>query len=122
MDRDLVGRVSGSGLLALLPLAAAAAYWAGLPAFLGVLTGGAVAWGSLLWLSATSRGALALFRGGRVHPLWLLALGARHLCLFGVLGILLWSGYVHPVGVIVGVAAFPPVLILQALRTTGGAP
>lgn len=116
MDRNLVGRVTGAGVLALLPLAAVALALSGLSGFLGVLAGGAVAWGSLVWLSLGSQRAPGLFSGGRAHPLWLLGLGLRHLALFATLGVLLWSGYVHPLGVIVGLSVLPPVLIVQALR------
>lgn len=116
MDRDLVGRVAMTGVLALVLLAAAALYVAALPGFLGVLSGGAVGLASLAWLSLGCRGALALWSGGRAHPLWLVSLGLRHLFLFAALGILLWSGYVHPLGLVAGLSVIPPVLIAQALR------
>ena len=116
MDRDLVGRVAGAGALALVPLAAAALYLADVPGLLGVLAGGGIALVSLLWLAMGCRRALALWRGGRVHPLWVLSLGLRQLCLFATLGVLLGSGYVHPVAVIVGLSVVPPVLIALALR------
>lgn len=116
MDRDLVGRVAMTGALALVLLAAAALYVAALPGFLGVLSGGAVGLASLAWLSLGYRGALALWSGGRAHPLWLVSLSLRHLFLFAALGILLWSGYVHPLGLVAGLSVIPPVLIAQALR------
>ena len=116
MDRDLVGRVTGAGALALIPVAGVAFYLADLAGLLGVLAGGGVAFGSFGWLSTGSRRALALLSARRVHPLWLLSLGLRHLFLFAALGMLLWSGYVHPLGVIVGVSVLPPVLIAQGLR------
>lgn len=119
MDRDLVGRVTGGGAMALFPLAAAALYLAGLPGFLGVLAGGGVAFGNFRWLSLGSRRALALFGSGRPHPLWLVGLGLRHLALFAALGILVWSGYVHPVGLIVGLSVLPPTLIVEGLRAAG---
>lgn len=122
MDRDLVRRVTGGGALALLPLAGAAAYAAGFPAFLGVLAGGVVAFGNFRWLSMGSHRALSCFGSGRVHPLWLLALGLRHLALFVALGVLLWSGYVHPLGLIVGLSVFPPMLIVQGLRGVARTP
>lgn len=116
MDRDLVGRVTGRGLLALIPIAGAAFYLAGVPGLLGVLAGGGVAFGNFGWLSTGSRRALALVSARRVHPLWLLSLGLRHLVLFAALGILLWSGHVHPLGLLVGLSVLPPVLIAQGLR------
>ena len=117
MDRDLVGRVAAAGALALVPLAAAALYLADLPGLLGVLAGGGVALASLFLLSMGCRRALALWSGGRVHPLWILSLGLRHLSLFGVLAILLWSGYVHPLALLGGLSVLPPVLVVQALRS-----
>ena len=45
-----------------------------------------------------------------------MSLGLRHLFLFAALGILLWSGYVHPLGLVAGLSVIPPVLIAQALR------
>jgi hypothetical protein len=116
MDRDLIGRVTGWGALALFPLAAAAAHLAGIQGLLGVLAGGGLAVVNFRWLNAGSRRALALFSGGRVHPLWLLGLGARHLSLFGALGVLLWSGHVHPLWLAAGLSVLPPVLIVQAFR------
>jgi hypothetical protein len=116
MDRDLLGRVVRTGALGVVPVAAAALYLADVPGLLGVLAGGGVALASLLLLSMGCRQALALWRDGRVHPLWLLSLGLRHLSLFAVLGILLWSGYVHPLGLVAGVSLLPPILISQALR------
>ncbi len=116
MDRDLVARVTGGGALALLPVSAAAFYLAELPGLLGVLAGGGVALGNFRLLSAGNQLILGLFRSGRVQPLGLLGLGLRHLCLFSLLGALLWSGHVHPLGLIVGLSVLPPVLIVQALR------
>lgn len=116
MDRNLVARVTGGGALALVPISAAAFYWADLPGLLGVLAGGGVALGNFRWLSTGSHRFLALFRSGRVEPWGLVGFGLRHLCLFSVLGVLLWSGHVHPLGVMVGLSVLPPVLIVAALR------
>ncbi len=122
MDRDLLGRVTRVGALALVPLAAAAFYLAALPGFLGVISGGAVGLASLAWLAVGCRRAAGLFRGRRVHPLWLLSLGLRHLSLFAALAALLWSGSVHPIGLIAGLSVLPPVLIVQALRAVARHP
>ena len=116
MDSDFIRRVAGGSALALLLIAAAAFYLADLQGTLGVLAGGGVALGNLVWLRAGSHRALRLFGGGRVHPLWLLSLGVRHLSLFGALGLLLWSGFIHPFGVIVGLSVLPPVVVVQGLR------
>lgn len=120
MDRSLLWRVIRTCALALTPLAGVAAYMAGWPAFLGVVGGGGVAVGSFCWLSAGSRRALALVRGRGLHPLWALGLGLRHLSSFLVLGGLLWSGYVDPLALVIGLSVLPPVLIAQALRADAG--
>lgn len=122
MDRDLARRVTGGGALALVPIAAGAFYLADLPGFLGVLSGGGLALGNFGWLSVGGRGALRLLRGRRVHPLWLLGLGLRHLSCFAALAGLLWSGYVHPLAVVVGLSVLPPVLIIQGLRVVAREP
>ncbi len=116
MDRNLVARVTGAGALALVPISAVAFSWADLPGLLGVLAGGGVALGNFRWLSTASHRFLALFRSGRVEPWGLVGFGLRHLCLFSVLGVLLWSGHVHPVWLMVGLSVLPPVLIVEALR------
>lgn len=115
MNPSLPWRVTRSCALALVPLVGVAAYVAGWPAALGVIGGTGIAAGSFCWLAAGSRRALDLFQGGRAHPLWLLGLALRHLSMFAVLAGLLWSGYVDPLALIVGLSLFPPVLIAQAL-------
>jgi len=114
MSRDLVNRVMISCAALLLPLSLAAALLAGLAAFLGVLIGGVVAFGNLLWISRASAQALGLL-GSR--PLWLLGLGLRHLALFAALAFPLWSGQTHPLALVVGLSVLPPVLLLQGLRS-----
>jgi hypothetical protein len=37
--------------------------------------------------------------------------------LFGAVGLLLWSGLVHPVALIAGLSILPPVLIAAGLRS-----
>ena len=114
MGRDLVNRVVISCAALLLPLCLAAALWAGLSAFLGVLVGGMVASGNLLWLS---RGSGQALRGFGNRPLWMLGLGLRHLVFFTALAIPLWSGQVQPLALAVGLSVLPPVLCLQGWRS-----
>jgi len=81
-----------------------------------VLAGGAIALGNLWLLARGTSRALALFTGQRIHPLWVLSFGLRYLALFSLLGLLLWSGRVHPVALILGLSVLPPVLIVYGLR------
>jgi len=116
MGGELIRHVVAASLAWLLPLTLGGFFAAGLPGGLGVLAGGAVSLGDLWLLARGSDRALGLFAGGRIPPLWVVGLGLRHLALFGVLGLLLWSGGTHPVALIAGLSVLPPVLITYALR------
>ena len=113
MSRDLVNQVVVSCAALLLPLGFVAALLAGRSALLGVLVGGGVTLGNLLWLSRGSDQALGPL-GSR--PLWFLSLGLRYLALFAALSLSLWSGQVHPLTLAIGLSVLPPVLVLQGLR------
>lgn len=115
MGRDVVARVAWPAALALVLVAAAAFSLAGVRGLLGVLAGGGIGLASVAWLAMGSGRAAALLRGRRVHPLWLLSLGFRHISLFAALAALLWSDSVHPIGLMAGLTILPPVLIIQAL-------
>lgn len=119
MGRELIRKVVTAGVAWLLPLALGGFLAAGPQGALGVLAGGAIAFGNLWLLARGSDRALALFAGQRIHPAWMLSLGIRYLALFGMLGILLWSGGAHPVALLVGLSVLPPVLIACALRSRG---
>lgn len=112
MGREFIGRVViGCGAL-LLPLSAGAAFAAGRSALLGVLVGGGLVLANLFWLTRGGGRGLEM-RGGRA--LWVLTLGLRYLALFAALGLALWSGQVHPLGLIAGLSVLPPVLVFQGL-------
>lgn len=117
MSRELFRRAMawGAAWLALLALGGILA--AGPHVGVSILAGGAVALGNLWLLTRGADRALRLFAGRRVHPLWMLSLGVRHLALFGVLGVLLWGGRVDPIALILGLSVLPPVLIASALRS-----
>ena len=83
-------------------------------AFLGVLVGGGLTIGNLLWVARGSDQMLAT-PGGR--PLTMFSLGLRYLALFAALILALWSGRVHPLALAVGVSVLPPVLVLHGLRS-----
>ena len=116
MTSELMVRVLGLSAAWLLPLTAGGVYLAGLPGGAGVLAGGGVALGNLWLLGRGSARALALFTGGRPHPLWVVSVGLRHLAVFGLLALLLSSARVHPAALLAGLSVLPPVLIMCALR------
>ncbi len=118
MGRELIRWVARVGAACLLPLALAGFLLAGPHGGLGVLAGGAIALGNLWLLARGSDRTFGLVTGRRVPPLWVLSLGLRYLALFGTLGLLLWSGGIHPVALIVGLSVLPPVLIAYALRSS----
>jgi hypothetical protein len=117
MTSELMARVVGFSLAWLLPLALGGFVMAGAGGGLGVLVGGAVAMGNLWLLGRGSERALGLFAGGRLHPLWMLSVGLRHLAAFLFLALALASGRVYPPALLVGLSILPPVLIMCALRT-----
>jgi len=119
MGSELIRRVAGTCAAGLLPVTLGGFVAAGLPGGLGVLAGGAVSLGNLWLLVRGSHRALGLFAGRRFPPLWVLSLGLRHLALFGILALLLWSGSIHPVALLAGLSVLPPVLVTYALRAAG---
>jgi len=118
MGLELVGRVSRTSLIVLVPVSLAGGLLGGVAGALGTLAGGLLSLASLVWLSRGVRSAGAFLAGGRAHPLWVIALGCRYTLLFGAVALLLWSGTVHPVGLLAGLSVLPPVLIILGLRAT----
>lgn len=121
MALELVGRVSRTVLVLLVPAALVGGVLAGGSGAVGALAGGLISLASLHWIARGVRTATGFFAGGRAHPFWLFALGLRYVLLFGALGLLLASGIVHPVALMGGLSILPPVLIafgLRAARTT----
>jgi hypothetical protein len=120
MGHELIRGVVGVGAACLIPLALGGFLVAGAEGGLGVAAGGALALGNLWLLARGSERALRLFTGRPLHPLWVLGLGLRYLALFGALGLLLWSGRVHPLALIVGLSVLPPLLVACAVRSLRG--
>ena len=117
MGLDLVARVSRTVGILLVPAAIAGGALAGWPGAIGALTGGLLSLASLYWVARGVKSAAGFFSGGRAHPMWVFALGLRYALLFGAVGLLLWSGVVHPVALIAGLSILPPVLIAAGLRS-----
>lgn len=118
MSGDFVGRVSRAMLIALGPLAAAAALVAGWPGAVGLLAGGLVSLASFRWIASGVGRASApgVHRGVGLSAL---AVGARHLVLFGALAAVLASGTAHPVALFAGLLVLPPLLIGFGLVDAG---
>src|SRR5262245_5753473 len=103
MGREFVNRVSGATLIALALITLGAGLVAGRPAALGALAGGLISLGSFRWIARGVVGASHSLSG---RPLALsgLAVGVRHLVLFGALAVTLASGVVQPIAVLAGLS------------------
>ena len=120
MSSDFVRQVSRTTLMALAPLAVCAAFLAGRPGAFGVLAGGLVSLGSFRWIA---RGVLRASEPGAHGGLSLsaLAVGARHLALFGAVALVLGSGSAHPLALFAGLSVLPPLVIAFGLVEAGSA-
>jgi hypothetical protein len=117
MASELVARVSKIVGVVLVPVSIVGGVLAGWPGAIGALAGGLLSLASLHWVARGARSAAGFFSGGRAHPMWVFALALRYTLLFGAVGLLLWSGLVHPVALIAGLSILPPVLIAAGLRS-----
>jgi hypothetical protein len=120
MSSDFVRQVSRTALIALGPLAACAALLAGRPGAIGVLAGGLVSLGSFRWIA---RGVLRTSEPSAQGRLSLsaLAVGVRHLALFGAVAAVLGSGSAHPLALVAGLSVLPPLVIAFGLVEAGSA-
>ena len=113
---DLSGRVTWSGLAAVGALSAAAGWAVGAEAAAGVVGGGAVALLNFRWLTRSAAHVAALVRDGGPGGVALRGAWLRHLSTVGALGLLLGSGWTHPLAVILGLSILPPIVIAEGLR------
>lgn len=117
MSGEFVGRVSRAMLLALLAVAACAGLMAGWAAAVGGLAGGLISLGSFRWIArGVTRASTS--PAGRGLALSALAVGGRHIVLFGALAIVLWSGAANPVALLAGMSLLPPIVIAFGLSET----
>ncbi|HYB70528.1 MAG TPA: ATP synthase subunit I [Candidatus Bathyarchaeia archaeon] len=116
MIADLAARVTWAGSVTVAALTITAWWLVSAHAALGVAGGGAVALVNFRWLARDVSRATALVADGQGGVGRLGRLGLRQVVTFGVLGLLIAKGWAHPVGVGVGLAALPPVLLAQGLR------
>ena len=113
---DLSGRVTWSGLAAVIALSAVAGWAAGVEGAAGVAGGGAVALLNFRWLARSVANAVVLVRDGGSGGAALRGAWLHHLSTVGALGLLLGSGWTHPLAVIAGLSVLPPILVAQGLR------
>ena len=121
---DLAARVTRTGGLLVAALTAAAWWLAGAPTAAGVGAGGVIALANFRWLARDVGRASGLVAEGGASAARIARIGLRQLMTFGALGLLIAQGWAHPVGVGIGLAALPPVLLaeglLDARRQAGG--
>lgn len=112
---ELAAKVTWSGGLMVAAITAGAWWVAGAPAAAGVGGGGAIALLNFRWLARDVSRATALIGEGGITVGRIGRVGLRQVVTFGALGVLIAQGWAHPVGVGIGLAALPPVLLAQGL-------
>jgi hypothetical protein len=112
---ELAAKVTWSGGLTVAAITAGAWWVAGAPAAAGVGGGGAIALLNFRWLARDVSRATALIGEGGITVGRIGRVGLRQVVTFGALGVLIAQGRAHPVGVGIGLAALPPVLLAQGL-------
>lgn len=112
---ELAAKVTWSGGLTVAAITAGAWWVAGAPAAAGVGGGGAIALLNFRWLARDVSRATALIGEGGITVGRISRVGLRQVVTFGALGVLIAQGWAHPVGVGIGLAALPPVLLAQGL-------
>lgn len=99
-------------------LALPAAWIGGPSAALGVLAGGLLSAGNFWWLSRQARAACDAVTGAARCDGWMLLSGLRLLVAAGACGILLVTGWIHPVALLVGLTVLPYEVIARGLRAS----
>jgi ATP synthase I chain len=112
---DLAARVTWTAAPLLAVLTAGAWWLAGAPAAAGVGAGGAIALANFRWLAREVACASGLVAEGGARAARIGRIGLRQLMTFSALGLLIAQGRAHPVGVGIGLATLPPVLLAQGL-------
>jgi hypothetical protein len=115
MIADLAARVTWSGAATVAAMAAGAWGLAGSAAAAGVGGGGAIALLNFRWLARDVGRTASLIAEGQGGVARIGRIGLRQFVTFGALGALIAQGWAHPVGVGIGLATLPPVLLIQGL-------
>jgi hypothetical protein len=111
---ELQGRVTIDSALAIAALSLGAAWLGGGTAVLGVIAGGTIAVVNFRWLSRRASAVCEALESGGERG-WLVGLGLRFTAITVVCTALFLSGWVHPVGVVVGLTVLPCDLIARGL-------
>ena len=112
---DLTSRVTWAGACTVVALSAGAWWLVGAPEAAGVAGGGAVALVNFRWLARDVGRAVALVVEGHSGLARVGRIGLRQFVTLASLGVLVAQGWVHPAAVGLGLAALPPVLLVQGL-------
>jgi hypothetical protein len=112
---DFASRVTWVGACTVAAMGAGAWWLAGVPAAAGVAGGGAIAFVNFRWLARDIERAVAVVVEGRAGLARIGRIGLRQFVTLGALGVLVAQGWAHPAAVGLGLAALPPVLLLQGL-------
>jgi ATP synthase I chain len=112
---DFAGRVTWAGAGMVAAMSAGAWWMVGVQAAAGVGGGGAIAIINFRWLARDVGRAFAVVAEGRAGLARIGRIGLRQLVVLGALGLLVAQGWAHPVAVGLGLAALPPVLLVQGL-------
>ena len=112
---EFAASVTRAGTWTLAVLSAGAWWLFGVPAAAGVGGGGAIALINFRWLSRDLSRAFAVVAEGHAGLARIGRIGLRQFVMLGSLGLLVGQGWAHPVAVGLGLAALPPVLLVQGL-------
>jgi hypothetical protein len=112
---EFAARVTRAGTWTLAVMSAGAWWLFGVPAAAGVGGGGAIALLNFRWLSRDLGHAFAVVAEGRAGLARIGRIGLRQFVMLGSLGLLVGQGWAHPVAIGLGLAALPPVLLVQGL-------
>ena len=112
---ELTTRVTLDTCAAVTALAALTWGLAGAAAGLGVLAGGALAVVNFRWLVA--RAFVATSTGSTSAAAWLIGAGLRFVACTGACGLLLATGWAHPVALVAGFTVLPGDLIARGLAS-----
>jgi hypothetical protein len=112
---EFAASVTRAGAWTVAVMSAGAWCLFGVPAAAGVGGGGAIALINFRWLSRDLGRAFTVVAEGRAGLARIGRVGLRQFIMLGALGLLVAQGWAHPVAVGLGLAALPPVLLVQGL-------
>lgn len=117
-DDDLLYRRARRNMIGFLLLAlVVAVFVSGWRMALGVALGGALSFFNLRWLAASLRGILnaaVVAKDGKVPPFTASKFVLRYYLIACAIGIAVWTGNIHPLGIGVGFFAFAAGVMIEA--------